>query len=55
MIGENVFDLVLLKVIFYFWPFLKAFWGIFFIFSRVLKQIQDVLRTYGCYGPKHLM
>ena len=25
-------------VMFYFWPFLRAFWG--FIFSRVLKQIQ---------------
>ena len=31
--------LVLLKVIFYFWPFLRAFWGLLFIFSRVLKQI----------------
>ena len=27
-------------VIFYVWPFLRAFWGLFFIFSRVLKQIQ---------------
>ena len=33
-------NLVLLKVIFYFWPFLRAFWELFFIFSRVLKQIQ---------------
>ena len=33
-------DLVLLKVIFYCWPFLRTFWGLFFIFSRVLKQIQ---------------
>ena len=31
--------LVLLKVIFYFWPFLRAFWDVFFFFSKVLKQI----------------
>ena len=33
-------SLVLLKLIFYFWPFLRAFLGLFFIFSRLLKQIQ---------------
>ena len=32
--------LVLLKVIFYFHPFLGAFWGLFFIFGGFLKQIQ---------------
>ena len=37
--GKHLF-LVLLKVIFYFGPYLRAFWGLFFIFSRVLKQIQ---------------
>ena len=26
-------------MIFYFWSFLRAFWGLFFIFSGVLKQI----------------
>ena len=31
--------LVLLKVIFYFHPYLGAFWGLFY-FSRLLKQIQ---------------
>ena len=30
-------------VIFYFWPYLRAFWGLCFIFSRVLKQIQEKL------------
>ena len=30
-------------VIFYLWPFLRAFWGLFFIFSRVLKQIQGMI------------
>ena len=39
----GMFILVLLKEIFYFWPFLRAFWGIFFIFSRVFKQIQVIL------------
>ena len=29
-------------VIFYFWPFFfGAFWGLFFISSRILKQIQE--------------
>ena len=35
--------LVLLKVIFYFWPFLGAFWELFFIFWGFLKQIQATL------------
>ena len=34
-------NLVLLKVIFYFHPYLGAFWGLFFIFVRFLKQIQE--------------
>ena len=38
--AQRILDLVLLKVIFYFWPFLRAFWGLFFVFSRVFKQIQ---------------
>ena len=29
-------------VIFYFWPYYSTFGGLFFIFSRVLKQIQEV-------------
>ena len=41
--------LVLLKVIFYFWPFLRAFWGLFFIFSRVFKQIQDCVLFSRCF------
>ena len=36
----SMISLVLLKVIFYFGPFLGAFWGSFFIFLRLLKQIQ---------------
>ena len=35
-------DLVLLNGDFLFWAFLFwAFWGLFFIFSRFLKQIQE--------------
>ena len=29
-------NLVLLKIFFYFGPYLRAFWGLFFIFSRFL-------------------
>ena len=39
--------LVLLKVIFYFWPFLRAFWGLFYIFLGILKQIQDIHKRTG--------
>ena len=38
-LSEMVY-LVLLKVFFYFGPYSGTFWGIVFIFSRVLKQIQ---------------
>ena len=30
-------------VIFYFWPFLGAFWGLFIIFLGFLKQIQVII------------
>ena len=38
--------LVLLKVIFYFWPFLRAFWGLFFI--------QVIVRTDSAFSPLKL-
>ena len=39
-----VCDLVLLKAIVIFGPyFIRAFWGLFFTFSRILKQIQNDL------------
>ena len=51
--------LVLFKDMFYFWPFYRAFWGLLFIFSRVLKQsfvlvsmvahVQEVLCLGGIY------
>ena len=40
--------LVLLKVIFYFWPFLRAFWCFVLFFSRVLKQIQVICGFLHC-------
>ena len=40
LIPRCLLDLVLLKVIFYFWSFLGAFLGLFFIFLGLLKQIQ---------------
>ena len=40
--------LVLLKVIFYFGPFLGAFWGLFLFFSRILKQMQEALHVPPC-------
>ena len=45
--GFGVVFLVLLKGIFYFWPYLRAFWGLFFIFSRVLKQIQVLVLGFS--------
>ena len=46
--------LVLLKVIFYFHPYLGAFWGLCFIFFRFLKQIQVYTppKKKVSYGPK---
>ena len=37
---ENGFPGFAFQVNFYFGPYLRAFWEIFFIFSRLLKQIQ---------------
>ena len=40
-------------VIFYFWPFLRAFWGLsFFIFPRVLKQILEEPGVWMSLAPQ---
>ena len=39
-------NLVLLKAIFYFWPYYKAFWGLFFIFLGILKQNQEKIHVF---------
>ena len=47
-IHQLMFFFVLLKVIFYFHPFLGGFLGLCFIFSRLLKQILVCFFGVGC-------
>ena len=49
MFAECFFpSLVLLKVIFYFWPFLRAFWGLCFTFLRVVLGVFGVFCLCLC-------